>query len=734
MKNYKILALAACLLTLAACDKEKETVLPGGLDASKPAVSSFSYDEANSGETAAAFTWDATAADAAGATSYTIELTTDLDHENPNNASIIQIVPAPATAQVIKGLKKNAFYYARIRANYEGYYFSGWDFLGSAEKPLAVCVGKGASEASFGAPQNLAASNVNDHGFKLAWDAVAFCNSYVVEYKPATSGTWEVIEGVVKPAYEVDGLVAATAYDVRVKAIKGETASEYTAISVTTAEPSGFDPHMGTVEAFMAFMSGEAANASAVSEFTLEADIDVTGKEIATVENFKGILDGKGHAIKGLSLSGPLFQTLSGTVRDVTFEGNVTMTIAEENIEVGHPLALLAIISTGNVVNCVNKASVSLVSTAKIGSPVVAGLVAYQNGGEFSGNKNYGEIKLVHAGTYNAAIEGFNRKPFSVVGGLVGVIVDATASGCQNEGAVSVSCTDVPKIEARHYVGGIIGTPQGSRVIGCINRGAISADFTDATKSSAKQVWVGGIIGGRNGDEKTVDGAYVENCENFGDCTLIAENSVNNYLAGIGGQATVEATGNNYTSDSSTIQKIVNCHNHGKLTKKGAGGCRLGGISGGAATLENCSNDGDILVEGISTAGAVGGLVGYPTQPYHPVTGCKNTGKMTATCDVVFAMGGLFGQGGNTNQNYADCTANCVMEAPASVLAGMILGTAKTIASGKAIVYGTAAAPFKVGGSVKGVKLDGSNFTSLLVGDGGVTAGGEIDLSNVVLE
>ena len=62
MKNYKILALAACLLTLAACDKEKETVLPGGLDASKPAVSSFSYDEANSGETAAAFTWDATAA------------------------------------------------------------------------------------------------------------------------------------------------------------------------------------------------------------------------------------------------------------------------------------------------------------------------------------------------------------------------------------------------------------------------------------------------------------------------------------------------------------------------------------------------------------------------------------------------------------------------------------------------------------------------------------------------
>lgn len=737
MKKYKILTIAACLLTLAACDKEKEFVLPGGLDASKPGVSSFSYDEATSGDNAAGFVWNADAADAAEATSYTIELTTDLDHENPNNASIIQIVTAPASADVVKQLKKNAFYYARIRANYEGYYFSNWTYLGSADKPLAVCVGKGAYEAKFGAPENVSVSGISDHGFKVSWDAVAFCDSYVVEYKPAASSEWEVVEGLTALVYEIDGLESSTAYDARVKAVKGETASDYTSISVTTAEPSGFNPNMSKADDFVKFMAEEAANAAASAMFTLEADIDLSGKEIASVDNFKGTLDGKGHTIKGLALSAPLFKILTGTVQNVTFEGAVSQTVAEDDAEAGHPLAVLAIISKGIVSNCVNKASVSLTGAGILGSPVVAGLVAYQEGGEFTGNKNFGEIKLQHGGTANVDVtvdetNKFNRKPFSVVGGVLGVVVSATVSECENEGTVSVLCSDPSKVTARHYIGGVIGTPQNAKVLKCTNKGAVSADFTDPTKSAAKQVWVGGIIGGRNGDEKTVDGAYVEDCQNYGDLTLIAENSVNNYLAGIGGQATVEATGSNYSSDKETIQKIVNCHNHGKLTKKGAGGCRIGGISGGAATLENCSNDGEILVENISSAGAVGGLVGYPTQPYHPVSGCKNTGKMTATCDVAFAFGGLFGQGGNTNQNYTDCSVNCQMEAPAKVLCGIILGTAKTIASGKAIEYGTASAPFKVMGSVRGTALTGDNFKTYLVGDGGVTAGGDILTDNVV--
>ena len=471
--------------------------------------------------------------------------------------------------------------------------------------------------------------------------------------------------------------------------------------------------------------------AAPTAEAKLGADINLAGKELAPVAEFAGTLDGQGHSIKGLSLKAPLFQVLTGTVKDLTLEGTVSATVEGDDSGVGHALATLANISKGTVTGCTNKTSVSLSGTGIVGSPVVAGLVAFQQGGTFKGNKNLGSVTLTTGGTANAAIEGFNRKPFSVAAGVVGVLVGATAEDCVNEGAVKVGCTAVKNVGARHYVGGVVGTPEDARVINCTNRGAISADFTDPDKNAAKQVWVGGVIGGRNGDVKTVDGAYVEGCKNYGECTLVAENSVNNYLGGIAGQATVEATGSNYTADQSTIQKLVNCHNYGKLVKKGAGGCRLGGIHGGAATLDNCVNEGAITVEGISTAGAVGGLVGYPTQIYHPVTGSKNLGNITVTCDVEFAVGGLFGQGGNTNQTYAGNAVNCTITAPASVNAGIIVGTAKTL-KGKTITYGTAEAPIKVKGSVKGTTLSAGNFTQFLVGDGGVTAeGGVIDTTNV---
>lgn len=499
------------------------------------------------------------------------------------------------------------------------------------------------------------------------------------------------------------------------------------AIYVPKADP---DPtHIDTPEKLVAFLT--ASTAETTTDYIMTKDVDMKGVTVPTAAGFKGTFDGKGKTIKNLAATAPLFATLDGTVKDVTLEGTFTLEVeGDDAATVGHPFAPLALVSTGTVQGVTNKASVTMTSTKVVGSPVVAGLVAFQKGGTFKGNKNFGAVSVTHAGTKNVAITGFTRKPFVVTAGVVGVIEGATAEECENEGNVSVACTNVPAVEARHYIGGVVGTPENAIVKSCTNKGKVTGDFTDATKAAAKQVWVGGVIGGRNGDVKTVDGAYVEGCKNYGECTLIAENAVNNYLAGIAGQCTVEAKGTNYTAAESTIQKLVNCQNYGKLVKKGAGGCRLGGIHGGAATLENCTNEGEIVVEGISTAGAVGGLVGYPTQAYHPVTGCKNTGNMTATCDVAFVMGGLFGQGGNTNQAYEDCAVNCTMTAPASVKVGIILGTAHTIASGKSIVYGTAEKPFKVKGSVNGTALTAENFTTLLLGNT-TTAGGTIDTTNV---
>ncbi len=497
---------------------------------------------------------------------------------------------------------------------------------------------------------------------------------------------------------------------------------------VPKADP---DPtHIDTAEKLVAFL--KAATAETTTDYIMTKDVDMKGVTVPTAAGFKGTFDGKGKTIKNLAATAPLFATLDGTVKDVTLEGAFAQVVEGDDAgTAGHPFAPLANVSTGTVENVINKASVTMTSSKVVGSPVVAGLVAYQKGGTFKGNKNYGAVSLTHAGTANVAVTGFNRKPFVVTAGVVGVIVSATAEDCVNEGNVSVGCTNVPKVAARHYIGGVVGTPEDAVVKSCTNKGKVTGDFTDATKNAAKQVWVGGVIGGRNGDVKTVDGALVEGCKNYGECTLIAENSVNNYLAGIAGQCTVEALkSGTYDGTQESIQKLSNCSNFGKLVKKGAGGCRLGGIHGGAATLENCINEGEIVVEGISTSGAVGGLVGYPTQTYHPVTGCKNTGNMTATCDVAFVMGGLFGQGGNTTQSYEGCTVNCTMTAPSSVKVGIILGTAHTLASGKTITYGSAEKPFKVKGSVNGTALTSENFTTLLLGNT-TTAGGTIDTTNV---
>ena len=147
--------------------------------------------------------------------------------------------------------------------------------------------------------------------------------------------------------------------------------------------------------------------------------------------------------------------------------------------------------------------------------------------------------------------------------------------------------------------------------------------------------------------------------------------------------------------------------------------------------MENCINEGDILVEGISSAkGAVGGLVGYPTQAYHPAKDCKNIGNLTATCEVVFPMGGLFGDAGNSNQSYEGCSVNCTITAPASVRVGIITGdTYRLNSASRSIVYGTSEAPFKVKGTVNGTTLTEENFSSYLLGRGPVA--GTVDTTNV---
>lgn len=568
------------------------------------------------------------------------------------------------------------------------------------------------------------ATEVKATSVNLVWGAVENATSYIVSYKKSADADWTEVKASGASCL-VKGLKDNTSYDFRVASVRSNKQSDFSAVaSFTTPEISWEYPLSITDgETFASWITSGAEFTTAGNVINIDGNIDLTGKDFTPAAAFAGTLNGNNHSIK-VAAATALFNSVSGSISNLTIEGTVTANL-EVNSSVGHPLAALALVSTGNITNCTNKANVAMKSSGVLGSPVIAGLVAFQNGGTFSNNTNSGDITLTHGGTANASITGFNRKPFAVAAGVVGVIVNATAENCVNNGAVKVGCTNVPSIAARHYIGGVVGTPEDAVIKNCTNNGAVTGDFTDATKSAQKQVWVGGVVGGRNGDVKTVDGALIDGCKNYGTCTLIAENDANNYLAGIAGQATVEAKGDKYSSAESTFKKIVNSHNYGKLIKKGAGGCRLGGVSGGAATLDNCSNEGEIIVEGINGKGAVGGIVGYPTQAAHPITNCKNTGKLTSIAATAFAMGGIGGQGGNTNQSWSGCTVNCTISGQSANLVGMVIGTAKTL-SKKTITLGTADAPIKVSGSINGTTITADNISKYISSDGVRDANGNI--------
>lgn len=747
--------LAAGLLVMAACTEEENPIstFEGGLDSSKPTVTNVAYDAAGSGAKAVTVSWNADKALAAGATSFTFELCLDKEVKDVTNASVFKVINAPETAGTISGLAEGDYYYARVRANYDGLLYSEWAYM-----PDGICVGKGVVEIVFAAPANLTAKPT-DISFEATWDKVPFAVSYTFGYKEASASEWTDFKDIKATKYEVVGLTENTTYDIRVKAFKGEESTDYATATITTKEASKFNPNITTADQFVEFMTTEAPAASAAATYTLGADIDLSGKTVPVLEEFKGSLNGQNHVIKNLSISAPLITVLKGNVSNIVIDESCTVNAAGSfailagtnqgtidgvvnkasftdacaaGATEGVAIAAIAEVSTGSVKNCKNEGNITVTCDGILASPVVAGVVAYQKEGSFENNSNTGKISVSHNGTSCVTVEGFDRKPYCVMSGVLGLLVNSTMSGCENSGEVIVSCSAEGKIGARHYVGGILGTPERlSTIRNCTNNGAVTVDFSnDAT---GKQVWVAGIAGGRNADFKECDGVkLVENCVNTGVITLKSDYvGANNYVAGIGGQASIEAPGD-LTGEDKTLGVLKNCTNKGKIVTAGALQPRAGGISGGACSLDGCKNEGELEIGHCgSKMGYVGGLIAYPTQA-HTVVNSRNTGKITVleTANKTnFPVGGMFGQCGNTNQSYEGNSVNCVITTPSVVKPGIVLGTASSLAAGKTITLGTASAPFKVSGTINGTALTASNFADYIAGDGAKTAGGDLILN-----
>ena len=203
---------------------------------------------------------------------------------------------------------------------------------------------------------------------------------------------------------------------------------------------------------------------------TLGKNIDLTGKGWTPIgtnyeKRYKGTFDGRGHTIKGLTVTTNdqfvgLFGYLNkaGTVKNVVMEG-IQITSNHGSSQAGGVVGF----SRGTIENCSVSGSVS-------GTVYVGGVVGAQWGGSITGCSSSATVK----GTVD-------------VGGVAGQTnSNATMTACYATGNVIIEMDPKKNIAG----GGLVGMNAGSSLLACYATGNVTS-----TGSSTGYVHIGGFLG-----------------------------------------------------------------------------------------------------------------------------------------------------------------------------------------------------------------------------------------------
>lgn len=409
-------------------------------------------------------------------------------------------------------------------------------------------------------------------------------------------------------------------------------------------------------------------------EFVLANDIDLSGVNWASINNFKGTFDGNGYSITNMkSTTGGLFYGVEGNIK------NLGLTDVDVK---GCPL--LNTLVKGSISNCYSTGSVttdgstSLASglagalssgvsvnscystvdiTDKSRNNIIGGLVSIMQGGTLSNSFATGNIL---GGQYSGGLAGIVYGSVTNCYATGNVTNDSTAAGliaqsyadisdCYATGDVSGNITQAGGLVANNFggsskylrncyatgnittlyggaysVGGLVGNNY-VNVENCYAKGNVASFRSD----------VGGLIGDQRGSNTTIS-----NCYAIGDVTGASEVGG---LIGMNSSASLE-----------------NCYAKGKVT--GTGGV-IGGLVGrnsSSSSTKNCYAIGDVIGNGQS----VGGLIGWGTGT---IESCYATGNITGKKSVAGLIGDNYGSGSILN-SYA--TGNVQGEDQVGGLAG----------------------------------------------------------------
>ena len=509
------------------------------------------------------------------------------------------------------------------------------------------------------------------------------------------------------------------------------------AIYVPKADP---DPtHIDTAEKLVAFL--KAATAETTTDYIMTKDVDMKGVTVPTAAGFKGTFDGKGKTIKNLAATAPLFATLDGTVKDVTLEGaftptggtfgvlagtssgsiegvtnKATVTLSAEDLNAETLIAGIVGNSTGTIKNCTNSGAVTVSSALSLANVAVAGVVAKASGALESVYNN-GDVSvstLYCVARPSATIEA-NPVFAPCVGGILGIAVSGTTiTTGKNTGKVTFIASKIETLSTanveRVMIGGVAGAPAGN-ITSVDNEGdvlvqAITSDRTAATKGFI--TCVGGISGGDYYAGASQSLTNITNCTNAGKITVDTDaNASNSAIGGIVGWPGVEGDTQN------TLTK--NCINNGAVTVSGVGKCRIGGIAGGAGSLEACKNYGKITSNLVgASGGTLGGVLGYSAKlVVGTVTNCESYGDVICndTLNQTY-VGALIGAHGSPNDFATD---------PAKIVGGII--NCNIVVKGDQKYVGFAMGRYNGGGKSGRYMSLGTAESPVVIKGGSITLG-----------
>ena len=409
-----------------------------------------------------------------------------------------------------------------------------------------------------------------------------------------------------------------------------------------------YDTSIDSPRELVAFLKGTSADDTA--EYTISANLDMTGYTITSASGFGGSLDGKGYSISNLTSSVPLFAENSGTLSNLTIDETCVFTAG------GNVFAPFVKTDKAGTYNyLINKSSVTYKATSDVTTYVVlGGIVAYAEGSTFNNCENLGSVTFDATGKAHQS---------TAVGGIVGFINSRSKTSnfnkCINDGPLT--------IKAKY------GNPRPS--------------FFDYSAGHAIGINIGGIAGCAYGDGYNSVDLFFKECYNNENGVLYLLHTESNALASEGQTAYCSVAGilgAGSCGKSSKTDNFNKCRNYALLKADclvsgspsvssmkyrnyflavagitGYGWDHMGGMA-------SCQNHGNIEVEYYGTDDSnatrhacVGGIaaMGYKgTGTY--ANFCKMTGDITVKGKGSLAVGGIFGFNGKQikNEVTSDCT------------------------------------------------------------------------------